>query len=194
MNAISWRQTLNDLDAGHHVAKLYRNDEQLARVVGDYIAEGLRRGEAVIVVATAEHWESFLRHLAAKQDFDIADVVMRGQLQILDAQLTLSAFMAEGMPQWTNFNEAVSGIITQTRKRFGEIRIYGEMVDILCEERNRIAANRLEEFWNDLAEPHDFSLLCAYRVGESDSSDHAEILASVCKTHSRVIPVSYYNI
>jgi KaiC/GvpD/RAD55 family RecA-like ATPase len=194
MNAASWRQTLNELDTRHHVAKLYRNDEQLAEVVCHYIEEGLRRGDAVIVVATTDHWESFLRRLAVERDFDIADAVMRGQLRILNAQLTLSAFMAEGMPQWDDFREAIGSIIMQTRKRFGEIRIYGEMVDVLWEEQNRKAANRLEEFWNDLAEQHDFSLLCAYHVEESDPSDHEEILECICKTHSRVFPVSDHNI
>lgn len=184
----SWRQMLDSLPGGHHVAQLYRNDEQLAETVSHYIAQGLQRGEAVVIIATAAHWTAFVARLATNRTVDLVDVVMKGQLRIMDAEVTLSALMANGMPQWERLQERAGDIIARSRKRFGKVRIYGEMVDILWQKGNRQAAERLEEFWNKLARQEAFSLLCAYRADDADLETYNATLECVCRTHTDLVP------
>ena len=45
------------------------------------------------------------------------------------------------------------------------IRVYGEMVDLLWKDGLEAAAIRLETLWNQLADTHDFNLLCGYSMG-----------------------------
>jgi len=45
------------------------------------------------------------------------------------------------------------------------IHVYGEMVDVLWRRGDTRAAIQLEMLWNDLANRHDFSLLCGYAMG-----------------------------
>ena len=44
----------------NHVVQFYEADDQLlARNVGKYLEEGLRGGEAALVIASADHCEAF---------------------------------------------------------------------------------------------------------------------------------------
>lgn len=184
----TWRQMLSSPSAGHHIVQLYRHEEQLAETASHYISEGLQRGEAVVVVATAAHWTVFVSRLATNRKVDLVDVVMKGQLRIMDAEVTLSAIMSDGMPQWESFRERAGEIIERSRKRFGMVRIYGEQADILWQKGERQAAVRLDEFWNDLGRQHAFSLLCAYRTDDADPKAYNATLESVCRTHTHLVP------
>ena len=44
-------------------------------------------------------------------------------------------------------------------------RAYGEMVNVLWKDGMTAAAIRLETLWNELAQSHDFNLLCGYSMG-----------------------------
>ena len=45
------------------------------------------------------------------------------------------------------------------------IRAYGEMVDVLWKAGQTAAAIQLEMLWNQLAQTHQFALLCGYSMG-----------------------------
>jgi DcmR-like sensory protein len=45
------------------------------------------------------------------------------------------------------------------------VRACGEMVDVLWKRNQTAAATRVEMLWNELAQSHDFSLLCGYSMG-----------------------------
>jgi hypothetical protein len=175
------------------MAQLYQNEAHLAETVTAYIVEGLRSGEGVIVVATAAHWELSLGRLMRQPRRELVDAVLRQQLRLLDAEVTLAAFMIDGLPQWNRFQEAVCPVINQTQSRFGRVRIYGEMVDVLWQEGNQKAVTRLEQFWSRLAKQWHFSLLCAYRSREPDAGTYLDVPATACKTHSHLMASRRYD-
>ena len=142
-----------------HFAQLYKEVDELADAVAEYVGTGLHRGEAAIVIATRQHRAAFLKRLASTD---------RG-LRILDAEETLAKFMANGMPQWNAFHEVIGGLIAELRLQYPTVRAYGEMVDVLWQCGEREAANRLEEYWNELGRLQTFSLFCAYRIDPLDS-------------------------
>jgi hypothetical protein len=162
-----------------HFVQLYQDSAPLADAVAQYVAEGLRRGEAAIVIATAEHREMLAARLGARPD---------GQLKILDAEQTLARFMANGKPLWKPFHEVVGGLIAELRLRYPGVRAYGEMVNVLWQRGEREAAIRLEEYWNELGKLQTFSLFCAYRLDPLDPALYGGPLESVCKVHSHLIP------
>ena len=167
-----------------HFVQLYQEAGALAAAVAGYVGEGLRRGEAAVVIATPEHRAAFLEKLDAQQ------ALRRGQLRVLDAEETLAKFMLDGMPQWKPFHETVGGLIAELRLQYATVRAYGEMVDVLWQRAQREAAIRLEEYWNDLGKLQTFSLFCTYRIDPLDNREYGGPLESVCKVHSHFIPGS----
>jgi MEDS: MEthanogen/methylotroph, DcmR Sensory domain len=167
--------------AHDHFVQLYQDIGPLAQAVADYVAEGLRRGEAAVIIATPEHREAFLARLGGRKALD------RDGLKVLDAERTLARFMANGVPQWKAFHEVVGGLIAELRLRYPTVRAYGEMVDVLWQRGERDAAIRLEEYWNDLGKLQTFSLFCAYRMDPLDRDQYGGALESVCNVHSHLI-------
>jgi hypothetical protein len=161
-----------------HFVQLYQDSAALAEAVAPFMAEGLARGEAVVVIAREAHRLAFTDKLksAAK------NVVM------LDAERTLERLMVGGMPSWHAFREVIGGLIADLRLRHPTVRAYGEMVDVLWQRGEREAAIRLEEYWNELGQLQTFSLFCAYRLDPLDGALYGGPLESVCRVHSRLIP------
>ena len=179
-----WNELLREPSCGDHIVQTYQDPAFLADAVGEYLATGLARGEAAIVIARPENTARFLQKLEAPAD--------PGQLLVLDAQQTLARFMAGGMPQWKPFHEAIGGLIAQVRLQFPTVRAYGEMVDILWQQGNRDAAIRLEEYWNELTRLQTFSLFCAYAMDNLDASAYSG-LEHVCRNHTHFIPARDYQ-
>lgn len=181
-----WKEVLRAPRDGDHIVQLYQDRDFLATVVAEYAGEGLRRGDAALIVSRPENAQLFLTALGSRH-VDVVEAMRRGQLILLDAEATLARFLKDGQPQWTPFREAVGGAIAEVRLRFPVVRAYGEMVDILWQRGDRDAAVQLEEFWNQLAGLQTFSLLCAYYLDNLDSTTY-EGLHSICKVHSHFIP------
>jgi hypothetical protein len=59
---------------------------------------------------------------------------------------------------------------------------------VLWQAGHTVAATRLEMLWNDLAQTHDFALLCGYSMGhfykDAAAGDH------VMKQHTHVVSAS----
>ncbi|WP_409482674.1 MEDS domain-containing protein [Noviherbaspirillum sp. ST 5-3] len=187
-NATPWQTMLSRPVAGDHIVQFYRRDDQLTETVSYFIAEGLRMGEAVVVVASSAHWAFLVGRLVTHKGFDLVDVVLRGQLRIVDADVSLMAVMANGMPQWFRFRDHGVNVIQRARKHFKAVRIYGEMSDTLWQKGNGEAANRIAEYWNELAEHCKFSLLRAYKVDDFDTDRYHLALDAARRTCTQLLP------
>lgn len=185
-------ELLHNPGASDHIAQTYQDPAALAESVAEYLAAGLRAGEAAIVIARPQHRRRFIGALA-RLELNAQALVEQGQLRFLDAEETLALFMTGGMPQWDRFQQAVGGLIADARLRYPRVRAYGEMVDVLWQQGSRDAAIRLEEYWNDLGKLQAFALFCAYFMDPLDSKAYAGPLQCVCKVHSHLIPTRDYE-
>ena len=188
---MSWSEVLREPARGDHIVQTYQDPVFLADAVGEYLAPGLARGEAVIVIARPENIAQFLRKLESL-GVQPEKAIQTEQLRLLDAEQTLARFMADGMPQWKAFHEVIGGLIAQVRLQYPSVRAYGEMVDILWQQGSRDAAIRLEEYWNELTRLQTFSLFCAYRMDNLDAGTYGG-LEQVCKNHTHLIPARDYE-
>ncbi len=175
-----------DIDGGpvNHDVVLYEADEDLVEALRAYVAEGLARREAVIVVAAPDHANALEAALLAS-GVDPRDARSDGLLVSLDAEELLSRFMRGAHPGPGEF-EAVVGGLVRAASTARPVRVYGEMVAVLWEEGNVLAAIELEDLWNQLARSVPFSLLCGYRSGAVAGDDRVGPLAEVCHAHSAV--------
>ena len=170
-----------------HAVQFYEREEYLYAVVADFLAGGLTAGEPTIVIATPEHRAGFADALTARH-LDINTAVASGQLTLLDARETLAQFMVGDDPDPVRFRSVIGAVIEKSSNvwKGALVRAYGEMVDVLWRDGNPEGALRLEELWNDLAQSHTFSLLCAYPMGNFLKGSHSEGFDAVCHTHQTV--------
>jgi hypothetical protein len=180
-------------DPGHDV-QFYRTDAHLTRTVADFLADGVRAGQPLIVIATEPHRKAFASELRAR-GLDI-DVILSGREAIwLDARETLGAFMEGGHPNRDLFMATVGSVFERLlRKRYYlVVRAYGEMVDLLARDGNMEGAVLLEALWNELAAKHAYSLLCGYSLDNFLHAPGPEDLKRVCGHHTNALPLEVLN-
>jgi anti-sigma regulatory factor (Ser/Thr protein kinase) len=175
------------LEAGQHVVQFYERDADLISRAGDYLSDAVRAGAVGIVIATESHREAFKAHLC-DSGLDIAAARDAGTLVLLDAAATLGRFTREGCVDRAGFFEVVGGVVHAAAATGRPVRAYGEMVALLWDAGQVMAAIELETLWNELATDVSFSLYCAYRSESVSGHAHAAALRDVCCLHSAVVP------
>ena len=176
-------------DSHTHVVQFYESDEFLVDAAAGFLMDGLTLAQPVVLIATDSHRAAFEQRLSSR-GHDVEGLRRKGHFVSADARTTLESFMSGGMPDPERFRIAVGDVISRSAaERPGRrVRAYGEMVDVLWRDGNRRAAIRLEELWNDLAATHDFSLLCAYQMGNFYRATDSAEFDEVCRTHEVVVP------
>jgi len=185
-----WSRVIERPHPGGHFVQLYDSDEApLIANVSQYIGEGLRQGEGVLVIASQEHRQAFTRRLES-EGADMARLLSNRQLVMWDARQALGEFMVGGQPDWPLFESTVRGAMRQVRPREGwaELRAYGEMVSLLWQARQFAAAIRLEQLWNKLLEQSAFSLYCAYAIDLFGKDCELANLDGILCTHTHLVP------
>ncbi len=178
-----------DATPGMHGVQFYTDDEALVRAVSPWAAEGLRCGEAVVAIATSAHLDAFDRALQ-EQGHDLAASRRESRYLTIDAREALAGFMVDDAPDLRLFEDFFGPLFDRAARssRNGQVRAYGEMVNMLWGERKAEAVLRLEECWNTLLGKRRFSLLCAYHLDEFAAHEHEPTFSEICSRHSAVSP------
>ena len=179
---------------GHHLVHFYEDEELLFEAVGRFLGAGLDADDRLIVFATPEHREGFVRVL---HDRHVDRAIAEGRLLLFDARETLGRVMVDGRPDRARFFRVLDDALARaTSGRQGvRFRAYGEMVDLLWRDGEQTAAIALEELWNEAGRAHPLSLLCAYVVANFYKGGDAASFVDVCRSHSHVLlPASAANI
>jgi hypothetical protein len=176
----------------HHLCEFYETDAFLVDTVTDFLAPAARNREAVVVIATPEHRAAFGDAIRAR-GIDLDAAALEGHYQALDARDVLEDFMAGGEPDPELFAATVGAIVDRASARCGHVRIYGEMVALLCAAGDALAALAVEDLWNELALTRDFSLLCGYPLRLFDVGARTAF-RRICAQHSTVIPAEEYTL
>ena len=179
--------------AHRHGVQFYENEAFLAAAVADFLAQGLQAGEPVVVIATAAHREAFALRLRSK-GLDVERACAEGRCVFVEARECLAEFMANSGPDPERFAATLRRIFGGVLQggRTPPMRAYGEMVDLLWMDGDTEAALRLEELWNGAAQVHDFSLLCAYSMGNFVGTGQTAGFEAVCREHTHVVPTERY--
>jgi hypothetical protein len=117
-------------------ALLYLN--LVGQAVCLYAGAGLRDGESVILIMTADHREPIRRRLRA-EGLDPDEYERMGRLVCLNTEDLLAQLVTDGV----------------------KVRLFGEMVSQL-RSTSLAATTRIEELWNEIINAHSVPLLCTY--------------------------------
>jgi anti-sigma regulatory factor (Ser/Thr protein kinase) len=169
-----------------HVVKFYEHDAELLDAVGPYLAAAIAAGEVAIVIATEAHRGALCGELGAR-GIDLARAGAAGSVFFLDAATTMASLMVDGQLDRDAFDEVIGGLLREACESGRPVRAYGEMVALLWDAGNVLAAIELETLWNELGRELPFSLFCGYPAASVSGSKHAEALHAVCRLHSSVL-------
>ncbi len=167
-----------------HVVQIYGDDQVFLDALEGFVGSGLRVGDAVVVIATAEHRRGLEKRLC-QHGYNLDAARALDQYIPLDAQATLSRFMVEGWPDDRRFHAEIAKILALARAGKRRVRAFGEMVALLWAQGANGATVRLEHLWTEFIHRESFPLFCAYpRSGFTE--DARSSLDEICAAHSRV--------
>ncbi|MGH2850765.1 MAG: ATP-binding protein [Solirubrobacteraceae bacterium] len=165
-----------------HVAHFYADDGALSAAVVEHVVPVLSGDGAAILIATPAHRDRFSRALG-EAGIDLAAVADARRLVVLDARATLDGLMVDGVPDAEAFDAHVGSVVRQAACPGEQVAAFGEMVALLWDAGEVVAALELERLWNALGDVVAFSLLCGY---QSRCDENVAALAEVCELHTRV--------
>ena len=171
---------------GGHVVLFYRDEEELAGSVTDFLLPAVTDGNGTaIVIATPDHRRSFEERLAGA-GADVTAARARGSYLDFDANQTIRGFMVGDRPDPAAFWRVASPLLRRAAEAGQPVLVFGEMVSLLWDAGLVNAAIEVEVMWNELGGQHPFSLLCAYPARPVACSHYLDALTEVCRTHTEV--------
>jgi hypothetical protein len=171
---------------GGHVVLFYRDEQELAGRVSEYLLSAVTDGDGTaIVIATPDHRRSFEERLA-DAGVDVAAARARASYLEFDANETIRGFMVGDRPDPAGFWQVVSPLLRQAAQSGQPVLVFGEMVSLLWDAGLVNAAIEVEVMWNELGGQYPFSLLCAYPARPVTCSHYLDALTEVCRTHTEV--------
>jgi PAS domain S-box-containing protein len=169
-----------------HLVQFYENDVFLNDELASYIALGLAAGETCIVIAMKSRLLPIEKYCEQMMGHKSARYVL------LDAEDLLAQILVEGWPNAERFNQIVGNIVAAAT-RHGRVRIFGEMVALLCASGRHDAALHLEKCWNALALRYSFTLLCAYQLDDFADASLSQSFEHICGAHQHTLPSESYS-
>jgi hypothetical protein len=186
----SWEELVHEPASERHIVQLYREPIFLQKAVAAWLAQPLATGGGAVVVGTPENASRVLARLRT-MGVDVETLQAAGRLRIVDAEGLMARFIVDGTPDAARFKEAAAEVLQAVRAACGpegEVRAWGEMVNLLWKRGNLAAAQRLESLWNEVIDEHGIRLLCSYEADNLAPETHAGLLGHLCAGHSQLIP------
>ena len=169
----SGAETLMNPPPSGHIVYPYTDEGLVGQAVTLFASAGLRDGDGVILIMSADHCEAIKLRLQL-EGINAEAYERSGQLVCVMAEDLLAQFIPNGVLAEDVFRSTIGGLIEKVREAAnressGRVRVFGEMVSQL-RNKDLKATARLEELWNEVIEDHSVSLLCTYAL--CDAGDH----------------------
>jgi len=154
-----------------HIVYPYTDEGLVGQAVCLFASAGLRDGDGVVLIMSADHCESIMLRLQV-EGINTEHHQSVGQLICVTAEDLLAKFLTAGGLNEDLFKSMVGDLIDQAKGhrgsvKSGRVRVFGEMVSQL-RNQDLAATTRLEELWNDAIKDHSVALLCTYALFHSD--------------------------
>ncbi|QIK74758.1 MEDS domain-containing protein [Nocardioides piscis] len=168
------------LHSEHKVAA-YDDVAALVERVADFVAESLADDVPVVTVCRPALRRAVDDRLV-ERGVDTVRASADAAFLALDAEETLRSFMVDGRPDPVRFARLVDDLVPADGR---PVNAFGEMVAVLWERGEVIAALELEALWNSAIEAHSIRLLCAYPSTLLAGADLHDV-SRMCDLHDEV--------
>ncbi|HEX5281984.1 MAG TPA: MEDS domain-containing protein [Micropepsaceae bacterium] len=173
-----------ELSPCDHFVQIYEDDAIFIKTLVKFVGDGLRTGEACVVIATPDHCKALDRELRFA-GLDPATAAYTDRLICLDAANTIDKFMVNDWPDDQLFNEVVTEVLRRATGNGRRVRAFGEMVALMWAKGLCGATIKLEHLWTELCRRQNFALFCAYPKS-GFTEDMTDSISRVCEVHSKV--------
>jgi hypothetical protein len=180
----SWKNLLAAPARASHILQIYDSDAFLTAAVAHFAAEGLSRGEAVLLTGTRPHLAETERRLRAL-DIDVQAAAQSGQLVRADVEQALRELD-------TRRFEAQADETLGRLAQFPGVRWWGEITSTLLQHGEREAGLRAERVADAAAKKHGVAVFCPFLGDRFDARRYDAVLKDLCCIHSHVIPAEDY--
>src|SRR6267143_1317709 len=150
VNSAAGSTLLTDAPTSRHFTKFHRHTEgqdrrrdTLTESALEFVEAGLRRGESVVVIAGSDQRDRLFERLAAGK-FRPQSLRDPGQLSVLDAEQITGRCVADGLPEWALFRNALSPVLPRLHPSGRDSRVYSEMANALWQAGTTAGAIRIE--------------------------------------------------
>ena len=185
--AAHFAQLLDRPARGNHIAQLYDDEAFLAAAAGDFLAEGLLRGEAAAVIGTPRRWEAIVRRLEADR-VDVKRALQSSQLAFFGASFIVERTLAHGRLERSRFDETLDLIVSLMCRDYPSARVYNELGELFWTQNERHAALAAESCLAEIETAHPVSFLCAWPLDCLDGRVYEGTLQGVCHGHTHLLP------
>jgi len=166
-----------------HAVWVYDGVARHRSIVAAFLAAGFVAGSSALILATPEHTSEIMTGLR-ELSFSPDALRRSGRLTTRDASAVLEGIAVNGRPDPVRFTSFADGVLGSLAGSRGRVRIYSEIVDVVCERQSAASALALEALWDRYAATHAASVLCGHAAGSS--TDHRGRQA-ICGHHSHVL-------
>ncbi len=169
-----------------HIARFYDDDETLMAELVAFALPALQSAGAFVSIAEPARVQA-LRTALHERGVDLDAAAAAGRWMRLDCATTLQAITRDGAPDRTAFGEAVEKPLKALCERHRNVRVYGEMVAMLCEGGDYAGAVRLESFCDELIENLPVKILCGYSMAPFADARTRDDFTRICAAHDHVL-------
>ena len=173
--------------ATDHACHFYDDDAELSGTVAAFFGPAFVNSDALIAIGTRAHMAAIEQRLRT-DGHDVDGARLRGQYVSLDVDRVLPRLLRNGLPNEETFRDVVGVHVQRLADAHGNVRAFGEIVNVLWRQGKRAAALRLEDLWNEALGHHPLTLLCGYAT--RSFRDPAEVagLNGIISVHTSVVP------
>jgi hypothetical protein len=157
-----------------HIVYPYTDGALVGQAVCLFASAGLRNGEGVILILSAENHDAYMLRLIT-EGHDLESLKKSGRLVCLIAEDLLAACSGAGILAVEEFEAAVDEIIRTCKLASGRgiVRGFGELVGLVWNVDLGTTVS-LEQMWNRVIDRHSVSLMCTYELkGRRDIPESA---------------------
>lgn len=167
----------------HRVQFFGANERGLVGKVAAFLAEGLERGDAALIVAEPCRAAAIRRETEER----VGDKQASERLVVHDARELLDAFLVDGEPDPERFAASVGATVRTLAQATGRVRAYGEMVGVLWTAGRTAAAVTLEGMWSALLADEPLDLYCGYPIDVLGSEFQLAAVEPLIAKHATVV-------
>jgi signal transduction histidine kinase len=174
----------------HHTVEFFEQEDFPASSMARRLADALSTAHGAVAVCSREHLAQLRKAIARR--LDPSEHLASGRLVLIDAD-TLYAACVDALDFEAAIDIAIGGPVRTLVEKHGKARIYGELVDVCCQQSRRDLAVRVERWLNRLLEQQPIDLHCGYTVSSFDNAESIHDFRAVCDEHGHVFARNQIN-
>jgi CheY-like chemotaxis protein len=177
---------------GSHSIQFYDNEPFIHHAIAEFLTQDANSDEALILVCRPRTFDAVAKHLESGwygPALDDADRIL-----FVDAEAALPQIMDGQTFNPVRAERLFKDVLSQAGSSPPSVRLYGEIVDMLCEQGRHTTALQFEGLASVLLGVNPrLSILCGYALERFKEDTDGVQLRAVCQKHTHVIPAENFT-